>query len=258
MTRLLYRLNLLLAACLAVSALAGMFWPPVYAREHPAWAAMGKAGEAGNLVAAPLLVVLAWLARRGSLAARLVWMGTLVFLIYGFVLYCFFVHFNSMFLLWCAILGLSFYLLVGSLPGLQPRVFPRAPARTTAVVFTLFTLALVVQYLIELIPASLANQAPPSVAAMGNFAVNPAHVLDLCFLIPAFVICTVWLVRRKPAAFVLAPVLLAFNTAMSASLVIMLASLANYQAAVFLAVLTTLFGGLLIWFLRAPQKEIPV
>ena len=37
---------------------------------------------------------------------------------------------------------------------------------------------------------------------------SPVHVLDLSLLLPAFVMTAVMLLRRKPAAFILAPVLM--------------------------------------------------
>ena len=76
-------MNLLLAALLGVTAYGGLFWPATYARETRIYAAEGMGGDAFNLVVVvPVLLAAAALARRGSVAARLVWMGALAFVAY--------------------------------------------------------------------------------------------------------------------------------------------------------------------------------
>jgi hypothetical protein len=58
------------------------------------------------------------------------------------------------------------------------------------------------------LPALVSGHAPKSVQDAGLFT-SPVHVLDLSLLLPAFVITAVMLLRRTPAAFILAPVLMA-------------------------------------------------
>ena len=61
-----------------------------------------------------VLFIAAYFVNKGSVKAFLVWSGVLLYLIYAYVIYAFDVHFNSLFLVYVAILGLSFYALVGS------------------------------------------------------------------------------------------------------------------------------------------------
>jgi hypothetical protein len=204
-----------LAVLLAVASLGGLFLPSTYANETRIYAAQGVGNDAGNLViVVPVLLVSAMLALRGSVAARLVWMGTLVDLVYDFIYYSLAVHFNSMFLVYCGVLGLSFYALAGSLPSLPipeiaRRYGSRAPVKTTATVLLLMTLGTVFHWLSETIPALLAGHAPQSVRDSGLLT-NPAAVLDLAFMAPALMIAAILLLRRKPLGFVLGPVLLTF------------------------------------------------
>ena len=109
--------SLPLALLVAATAGAGLWWPPPMGGNRPPWAAEGMGGDAVNLfVIVPVLLLTAGLTQRGSIPARLVWMGTLVFLLYNFAVYAMAVHFNALFLAYCGILDGSFYVLVGSLP----------------------------------------------------------------------------------------------------------------------------------------------
>jgi len=204
-----------LAVLLAAASLSGLIFSSVYSAERRLQAAQAAGNDAGNLVAVvPFLTIAAILALRGSLTARLVWMGTLVFLIYVFLGYAFGLHFNSLFLAYCGILGLSFYALAGSLPDLPiaeigRRFGARAPVKATAVFLLLMTLGTAYHWLAEIVPALLAGQAPQAVRDAGGFTETVA-VLDLAFGAPASMIAAILLLRRKPLGFVLGPVLLMF------------------------------------------------
>jgi hypothetical protein len=213
-------ISFLLAVLVAVTAVAGLFWPATYAQEKPLWATEGAGGDAVNLfVIVPILIFSAVLAHRGSLSARLIWVGTLVFILYNGVIYAFAVHFNSLFLVYCGVLGLSFYALAGSLTSLSPSEVAavysqRAPARTTAVVLLLIAFVFGAQWLRELIPALLSGHTPRSITDAGLMT-NPVYVLDLSVVLPGFVMTAIMLLRRKPVAFILAPVLMVFVVLMT-------------------------------------------
>ena len=213
-----------LALLVAVTAGAGLFWAPTYAQETPLWAMEGIGGDGVNLLlVVPVLLVSAIKAQRGSVAARLVWMGVLLYLLYSFVLYTFAVHFNPLFLVYCAVLGFSFYAVVGSVPELpveeiSQSYVSRTPVKTVALVFFLIAAVTAAGWLREIIPALLAGRVPQS-ARDAVLLTNPVHVLDLSLLLPGLVITAILLLRRKSVAFVLAPALIAFLILMSCELV---------------------------------------
>jgi len=147
-----------LALLLAIACLGGLFFPSTYAHETQLHVAQAVGIDATNFVVIlPVLVVAAILALRGSLRAQLVWMGTLVYLLYNFLYDALEVHFNSMFLAYCGILGLSFYALAGSFPTLPvPEIIrrygPRTPVKATAIVLLLMTMGTALHWLSEIIP----------------------------------------------------------------------------------------------------------
>jgi hypothetical protein len=204
-----------LTVIFAVACLGGLFLPSTYAQETRMQAALGIGNDAGNLaIIVPVLVIGAILALRGSAPARLVWMGTLAYLVYDFLNYALAVHFNSMFLAYRSVLGLSFYAFAGSLLTLPISEIarlccPRTPVKTTAVVLLLMALVTVFHWMSEIIPALLASRVPQAVRDSGLLTETVA-ALDLAFGAPAFMIAAILLLRRKPLGFVLGPVVLTF------------------------------------------------
>ena len=233
-----------LAVLVAITACAGLWWAPTYARESALWAAQGMGGDAVDLIViVPVLLLAAGLTQRGSTSARLVWMGTLVFLLYNFFVYAMAVHFNALFLAYCGILGGSFYALVGSLPSLSPADVAgayggRAPVKTMAAVLGLIGLVFAALWLGEIIPALISGRTPKSIADAGLIA-NPIHVLDLSFVLPGLIVTAIQLLRRRAVAFVLAPVLMVFSILMTVAIAGMMVAMsvrgfaADYTMAAF-------------------------
>jgi len=250
-----------LAVLVAIAACAGLWWPPTYARDSAFWAAQGMGGDAVNLaVIVPLLLLTAGFAQRGSTSARLVWMGTLVFLLYNFVIYAMAVHFNALFLVYCGILGGSSYALVGSLPSLAPAdvaaAYGRsAPVKTMAAVLCLIGLVFAALWLREIVSALISGQTPKSIADTGLFT-NPVHVLDLSFVLPGLVVTAIQLLRRREAAFVFAPVLMVFCILMTVAIAGMMVAMrlrgfaADYAMAAFFLASAAGCTVLLVRYLR--------
>ena len=207
--------SLPMAVLVAIASTAGISIPAVYANETRISAAEFAGVDVFNLVAAvPALLISAELFRRGSLAGRLVWTGTVMYVVYAYIFYTLDVHFNALFLVYCALWGLSFYTLLWSLPSLAvpeiARLYgPGAPRRATAALFFWIALSVGARWMIEYIPAIGSGRVPHSLVELGSFT-DPAAVLDLSLLLPALVIAAIMILRRRPLGFVLGPVLLTF------------------------------------------------
>lgn len=172
------------------------------------------AQDVTNLVlVAPLTLVSAVLALRGSDAARPVWLGTLGFTVYNYAIYTFAIPFGPLFLLWVAILGLSTYALIGGLVSLDRTIAGRFSSRRTlrVVGWTLIVLAVLfgLLWLQEDVPALLAGTTPASVVDLA-VPTNPVHILDLAFFLPAVLGVGVLTLRRHPFAVAVAAAPLVF------------------------------------------------
>ncbi|HEY6033940.1 MAG TPA: hypothetical protein VIV58_06760 [Kofleriaceae bacterium] len=208
-----------IAVLVMVAAAGGLFVPAIYGRETASWAAQGIAQDVADLVlAGPALAVAAAFALAGSRRARIATAGLLLYTAYAFAIYAFAVHFNALFLVYCAVLGGSTFALVATVRELAADHSPSwfaagAPLRATYV--TLYALAGVfgALWLAQIVPALLAGRDPAGLAETG-LVVNPVHVLDLALVLPAMVVVATGLRHGRPLALVLAPVLLVFAVMM--------------------------------------------
>ena len=208
-------LSVLVAFLVLIASSAGLFLKSLYARETMSWTGQTFGQDIANLVAAVALFIAVYFVNKGSVKAFLVWIGVLLALLYAYVIYAFDIHFNSLFLVYVAIVGLSFYALVGSmihlhLDNLQPYFVATTKARPVSVFLLLVAVLFALLWLSEDIPALLTGKIPPSVTENGLLT-NPVHVLDLGLLLPAMIITSILLWRRKLLGYLLAIPLLVFS-----------------------------------------------
>lgn len=257
--------TLTIALLVAVTAVAGIYWPATYARETHSGAAGGLASDIVDLMlVVPVLLISGITAYRGSLPARLIWLGTLGYLLYNFAIYAFGVHFNALFLIYCATFGLCFYAAVFCvrfvpIEQIAQTYGPGAPRKTIAIVFLVLAITTAYPDVRDDIDAIVAGRVPQDIID-ANQPVNFIHVLDLGFLLPALCITAVLLFRRKAAAFALAPVFLTLLAIMSMELVSILTVMGrkgfgmNLPMIIFFAVLGVGFTTLL-WFYFAFSRR---
>jgi hypothetical protein len=210
---------------MAVASAAGLYLPDLYANESVSWAAQGVGQDFVNVVVVcPALLVSAYLVARGSRRALLVWLGLLLYVIYSYVLYAFFVHFNRLFLVYVSVLGLSFWAVVAASADLRlvrlTAGFDRH--RTFAAVVYLMVSALLfgTLWLVDIVHAMAAGTSPHGVTEVG-LPVNPIHVLDLAFALPAMAVTSVSLWKNRPFGLFFAVPLMTFAVAMGAAIVAM-------------------------------------
>lgn len=221
-----------LAALFAWASLGNILLRDAYRRETALWTAQGLGQDwVDLLVVAPVLIVTATFALRGSRLSRLLLGGTLAYTAYSLVLYAFAVHFNSLFLVYTVALGLSFYAIVNivvsfSREDVKSWFSSRAPVRTAGLFATLIGVAFYGLWLSELLPA-LAAQVTPKSALDAGLITNPVQVLDVGIVLPAFMLGGIALFRRRPLGYWLAPVMLTFGVLMDLALIGMVLSMAS-------------------------------
>jgi hypothetical protein len=210
-----------ISALVCVASLLGLLDPHIYGEETRNWATQAKGQDVGNLIAVVSLLVSGYLFYKGSYPAALVWVGTLLYLIYAYIVYAFAVHFNGLFLVYVATLGLSSYALMLSLNGL--RAHEGKSAGSSARRFASCTLIAIgavftVLWLSDLIPALIAGEVPRSVMDAGLW-VNPIHVIDLAVVLPAFILVGCMTLKgRRDGLFFISPWLV-FSALMAGSIV---------------------------------------
>jgi hypothetical protein len=222
--------SLPLAVLLGAVSLGGILLPSVYARETASWAAQGLGQDwVDLLVVTPALLIAGVLALRGSVIARLALGGMYAYTLYSFLIYALAMHFNALFFLYCAVLGLSCFATVAYAVSLAREdvrdwFAPRAPIRTAGVFLIVLSVLFAGMWLAEDLPAVLSGNPPASLAEVGLIT-NPVHVLDLSIALPALAVAGVALLRRRTLGYVLAPMMLGFSAYMSLAIGGMLLSL---------------------------------
>lgn len=212
-----------LAALLAVASFAGLQSHAIYARETLNWRAQALGQDwVDLLLAVPWLVASAVAALRGSRTGVLLLAGGLAYSAYELMIYAFAVHYNALFLVYCAGLGISVWSFFGSvcsLPGAGARSWftPPLPRRTAGSVLIAVGVLFALLWLAEILPALVRGTLPKSVEEAGVFT-NPVQVIDLSVVLPAHIVAGVLLLRRHPLGAAAASVVLAFGVLMAASI----------------------------------------
>lgn len=258
-------LSVLVAFLVLIASSAGLFLKSIYARETISWTVQAFGQDIANLVAAAALLIAAYFVNKGSVKAFLVWIGVLLALMYTYVIYAFAVHFNSLFLVYVAILGLSFYTLLGSmirlhLDGLQPYFAANTKARPVSAFLLLVALLFSFLWLSEDIPALVTGKIPQSVTENGVFT-NPVHVLDLGLYLPAMIITSILLWRRKLLGYTLAIPLLVFSILTGIGILAIFFAMSikgmptSLGVEVFIAVIVVVSLLLSVFFLREMKEQ---
>ncbi|KRE30512.1 hypothetical protein [Agromyces sp. Soil535] len=224
-----------------VGSIGGLASSAPYANETADWALQARGQDLGNLIVVAVLIVSTIAAVRGSAAGLFVWMGALVYVTYVYVIYAFALHVGVFYLLYLAILGLTFFPLGRRLvAALDPALPPvRSGQRATRFAgITLITIAVLfgILWLSELVPALLAGTTPPSVASAG-LMVNPVHSIDLSIVLPSMIVTGIGALRGRSAGLLLIAPWLSFSVLMGTSLLVLLGLQAADAAGAVLPVL---------------------
>ncbi|HWA33239.1 MAG TPA: hypothetical protein VG737_03870 [Cyclobacteriaceae bacterium] len=254
-----------LAGLLVGCSVTGLLYPGIYSTATPNWLAQTVGQDAIDLfLITPVLVVSAVYAYYGNRLARVMWGGTIAYIIYTFLIYCFCVSFNALFAAYCAVLGLSVFSWISFLyhmPRVGVHISDDWFLKSSAIYFILISIVFSILWLAEIIPASLAGHVPDSVLQAG-IPTNPVHVIDLSMFLPAMFMLGLMVWRRKSWAFYLIPVALVFLILMDLTIAALAAILMQQgqpgdSTVVFVMGAMALVNvGLLIWFLNVSAEDL--
>jgi len=220
--KILRILTILLALSLTIVSVAGAFFQETYARDSASLGAQGVGQDLVDLfVGVPLLLLSFYYTFRGSRLASLIYGGTLFYIMYSFIFYCFGVHFNQFFLFYCLTLSLSLYsfiLLFSHLMHQQVEGwFEQAPVKIVSVYLFVVALIFYVLWLKTIVPAIIHNQVPKDVSDY-NLLVNPVHVIDLVFALPGLLIGSVLIRHNRGLGYIIGSFALVFMVLLTLAL----------------------------------------
>lgn len=213
-TILAFSVPLLLLLIIASSI--GLFTENFYSKETLNWQIQSVGQDMIDLflIVPSLIITTLLIYRKKSFKSMLPWSGTLLYIVYTFIIFCFDVHFNSLFIVYCLILGLSLYAAAWAFYTLIKRNIVAESNNTmiskaTGIFFTVIAVVFYGVWLAEIIPGMIRGEIPTSLIETGLIT-NPVHVLDLSVFLPATFIIGILLLKKRAAAFLITPALLFF------------------------------------------------
>jgi hypothetical protein len=206
--------SLVLAVLISVSSSIGLFSNNFYAAETMDWQTQAIGQDLVDLfVVVPALLVFSSLYWSAKSFALPIYGGILLYIIYTFLIYCFSVHFNSLFIVYCLILGLSFYgfcyVIFNASAQTKQVAKTNGIMNTVAVYFIVIACLFYLLWLIQIIPSIINNTTPAELMAVGLFT-NPVHVIDLSVCLPGIFLTALFILKAKSVGFFLAPAILTF------------------------------------------------
>jgi len=257
-------LSLPLAALVIFSSAIGIFTHDFYARETINWQVQSLGQDRIDLfLIAPILIISSLLAYRNNRSMNFAWGGVLIYLIYTYSIFCFSVHFNRLFIVYCLILGLSFYAFIyfaytQLLNAIQIDFSNKLLLRkVVGIYFIVISSTFYLLWLSEIIPAGIQNSSPKNLLDSGLFT-NPVHVIDLSVFLPGIFIVGVLMLRGTQLGILLTPVTLTFFVLMdfTIGLLIMDMKERGLEGSSGIAFLMAILGVISLFFLMWHLKEI--
>jgi hypothetical protein len=261
-------LTMPIAILLWIAAGSELLFDGLFPSDTPYFVAQAIGQDVVTLaVALPALAISAILVSRGSERARLVWLGALVYVLYTYVIYAFQLHFNSLFLVYVALLGCSLYALIGGLATtdlaeIKARFTERTPVKAASILLAVVAILFYFAWLSELVPALVAGGVPQSVTQNGT-PTNGVHVLDMAWILPAMGLAAFWLWRKQTLGYTLAGALLTFQILLVLAIISMTIFMARYdqsisggQAGIF-GIVGIVNLGMLVCYLRGLKEKSP-
>jgi hypothetical protein len=256
-------LALSIPQCILITAVScvGLSMPGLYSQETLNWQVQSLGQDTVDLfVVTPSLVITAIYAWKNNKIGWLLWSGVNLYLIYTFVIYCFDVHFNRLFILYSVTLGLSFYSFAYFLyweikKPIVPAPTKKPITRIIAVYLLGISLIFYFLWLTEIIPAIMNNVRPKTLIDSG-LTTNPVHVIDLAILLPGIFLVAILILVNQALGLVLVAPLLVFMFLMDITIAVLMIAMkrngfeGDYVLISAMAVLALFSLGLLIGYLR--------
>lgn len=213
--KIILSLSIPLFILVVFSSLVGLLIPNFYSKETLNWTAQSIVQDGTDLfLISPLLIIAAVLSYKKSKTGFLLWGGAVLYLVYTFIIYCFCSHFNKLFLVYCVILGLSFYsffyfIYINITRPASGWINNKIPLKSTGIYFIIIAVLFCFVWLSSLIPELLSNEFPKELLETGLNS-NPVYVLDLSVILPAFFWIGIMLLKKREMAFHFAIAFLVF------------------------------------------------
>jgi hypothetical protein len=183
----------------------------IYQHESVSMAAQAIAQDYVTLfMGVPLLLLAFYLYRKNLLKGRLLLTGTLGYFLYTYASYSFLSMYNSMFIVYVALMSTSFFAFTLSMmsydiTSLQLFFREKMPVKFLGNFLLFVSFVFGMMWLVKIL-VPLVNHTPPE--DIGHYTTFVIQALDLGFVVPIGFLSGILLIRKKPFGYLLAPVII--------------------------------------------------
>lgn len=190
--------------------MVSLYGKGIYANDSVASAAQTVAQDWVTVfMGIPLLLASLVFARKEILRARLLLAGTLAYFLYTYMSYSFLCTYNSLFLVYTALMSLSFFAFILVMMSFDIQSFSGAfgeklPVKTIGISIIVFALLIGLMWLGRIVPPLMENTVP---AGLEHYTTFVIQAMDLGFVIPVSILSGILLLQRKPFGLLLASIM---------------------------------------------------
>lgn len=197
----------------------------LYKNDSVSIVAQGKAQDIVTLILGiPLLLISLNLSRKGLLKGRLLLTGTLGYFLYTYISYTFLWMYNPLFLVYVALMSMSFFAFALSMMSFEIKSIgtafsPRLPVKFIGGFQIFFALVLSMLWLGMIVPTITKGTVPTQ---LEHYTTLVIQGMDLGFIVPLAFISGVLLLKRENFGYLLSSVIIMKGLTMGTSLTAMI------------------------------------
>lgn len=176
------------------------------------------------IVGVPLLIIALYLARKGLIKGKLLLTGTLGYFLYTYASYTFLSMYNSFFLVYVALMSMSFFAFTLSMMSFDMKSLPsnfsdKLPVKAIGGLLIFIACVLGLMWLKMILTPLISGTVP---AQLEHYTTLTIQALDLGFVIPAAILSGVLLIKREAFGYLLATVMTIKETTLLAAITVMI------------------------------------
>lgn len=214
-------------------------------------AAQGIAQDVVTFIVAIPMLFLSWIyTRKYSIKGSLLLLGTLGYFLYTYISYVFLWMLNPLFIIYVALMSLSFFAFIWLFTRFDikqmPRVFhEKLPKNFLGSVQILLGVMLMVMWVNMIFQYMISNQVPEG---LDHYTTLVIQGLDLGFVVPISILSGVMLIQAKPLGFMLSSIVITKGFTMGLAIMAMIVG--QHLAGVNLSIIeATLFSVLSLFLI---------
>ncbi len=221
----LYTISIIIALCAMFTSIGGIFFEGLY-RDNKLIVSVMRSNDIVTLfIAVPTLFASSFWDMKNKYRARLIWIGTLFYMMYNFMFYLYGVAFNGFFLLYVFLFTASAYALIFAfiktdIKRIAGKFSEKTPVKVISGFMLFFSLLLGGLWIGMSVSYLFTGEIPQTVIDSGH----PTAVVfatDLSVLIPAIALGAVLLWKKREWGYILSTVMMVKATTYGTGLIIM-------------------------------------